>query len=246
MNKAVITDAIINFWRNYLGFTQIPSTWEIGIIIHKSGSEIPDDDLIVFNYLSKGQIVSVAQQYFDEIEYYIQENWVAIEDLQKKFELTTQKKTQVYGPVISFYLFSTDKLLPINSSIEKLEITDKKIFDDFIGSCVDGEMQEVDMDFMSPHHHFFILRHEWEVVSLGNYSLDETGKTPIAHIWIVTPKRHAWKGFGKELVSAMTHNILNKELVPQYRAKSSNAASLKIAESLWFTPVIESLTISSN
>ena len=96
------------------------------------------------------------------------------------------------------------------------------------------------MVFDDPNHTFFVLHQNEEVVSLCNYSTDE--ETKIAHIGIITPKQFCGNGYATILVNSVVQNILESDLVPQYRAEWSNNASLGIAKSLGFTPVIESFS----
>lgn len=242
-NENKLNKTIFNFWNNYLDFGKIPDKWKTIVISHNIASEISENEFLIFEYLSEWRVISVNNKYFQKIKSLINYKWYDFNILRKEFENLTQKKSNIFWPVISLYLYSTEKLLPINYQVKKIEIKDKKIYDDFFKSCLDSEKKEVDMDLEDLTHRFFVLYNEKKVVSMGNYSIDE--KTNIAHIWIITPKKYQWRGYGKQLVNTIIHDILSNNLIPQYRAKNTNIASLKIAKSLWFEPVLETFTFKT-
>lgn len=247
-----LTNTIITFWDNYLDFKQIPEKWKTVVIPHNMGditrditsSGLPENEFFVFEHLSAGRIISVHDKYVGRVTDLIDREWYNFDGLKNAFQFLVQKNTKILWPVASLYLFSTEKLLPLDSRVEQIWNKDKKMYDHFMKSCVDGEIKEVNMDFEDLTHRFFILHQDWNIVSLCNYSIDE--KTKIAHIWIITPKKYQWNGYGKALVNTVVQDILKNNFVPQYRADTTNIASCKIAESLGFTPVLESYSFVAN
>ncbi len=234
---------IVTFRGDYLGFTEIPGEWLIKIIGHKDGSRIPENDFLVYEFEDEWTLITVGDKYREQIENFINEHWYSVESLKKQYESLVGKESRVHWPVVSFYLFTTDKLLNKAPNVRQLHSHDMQLFLDFVNSCIDGEMEEVDMNFDDSTHKFFALEIEWKICSLGNYSIHE--QTWIAHIWVVTPVKYAWNWYGKMLVNSIVDDILENNLIPQYRAKTKNVASLKIAESLGFKRVLESYTLSN-
>ncbi len=232
-----INKMIFKLWNNHLDFKRIPSKWETIVIPHSVSSGMPDTELFVFEYLEAWRVISVHKKYFEEIKNFIDLEWYSFDSLRNKFESLTWKKSKLLWPVISLYLFSDNKLLTESINVEKLNTENKRVYEDFMNSCVDWEVEEVDMDFDDPTHRFFALYNDWKVVSLWNYSIDDP--TKIAHIWIITPKRYQGNGYGKELVNTMVHDIFKNWLIPQYRADDFNVLSMKIAHSLWFEDVLK-------
>lgn len=236
-----LANVIITFWDNYLNFKQLPNVWETVVIPHNTNdieNIMPETECYVFEYWSAGRLISVGGKYQTGLQNFFKEEWYSFDGLKTYFESVIQKNTRIFWPVCSLYLFSTEKLLPKDSRVCPIWNKDRKIYDDFIESCMDSEMKEVNMEFKDPNHRFFILTQNGFTVSLGNYSIEK--QTWIAHIGIVTPKKYQWNGYGKALVNTIVHDILDNNLTPQYRADTTNLASMNIAESLGFTKVLES------
>jgi hypothetical protein len=79
-----------------------------------------------------------------------------------------------------------------------------------------------------------------ELVTLAAYDL--WGQR-IAHISIVTHPQYRQLGYGCAAVSKLTEILLDRNLVPQYRALESNSASLNIAAKLGFARYAMSVTV---
>jgi GNAT superfamily N-acetyltransferase len=60
--------------------------------------------------------------------------------------------------------------------------------------------------------------------------------TRVAHLGVVTDPRHRGRGLGRAAVQAAAVHALELGLLPQYQTLASNAAALRIAESLGFEP----------
>lgn len=242
-NQQQLDKIIFTFWNNYLNFKQIPDKWEIIIIPHHIRFEIPQDECIIFEYFGHWKIISVHEKYVEDIKTFIASNGYGFEELKNYFKNILQKDIVIFWPITSLYLYSMEKLLPIHWQIKKIKLKDKDIYNNFMESCTHHEEKEVNMDIEDSSHHFFVLYNDWNVVSMGNYSIDK--ETDIAHIWIITPKKYQRNGYGKHLVNGMIHDILNNNLIPQYRVKNTNKASIRIAKQFWFTSILESCTLKA-
>lgn len=248
-SKNEINESIIDFWNNYLNFWELPSKWITKVISHNTGDEsqnippsyLPENEFFIFEHRDKWRVISVHEKYTKIIADIINSDWYNIGKLTETYEKLTHNKPIIKWPVFSYYLYSTENLLPRNENVKKLEIGDVALYNEFIKSCINEEIKEVDMQFEDPAHNFYVLYQNWDKVSVCNYSTDE--KNIIWHIWIITPRRFQWNWYAKILVNTVILEILENNLIPQYRAGSDNPASIKIAESLWFKKVIESFSI---
>lgn len=231
---------IIDFWDEYLDFKIIPKEWENRVALHNHTSGISEDEFFITEFPSAGRHISVSEKYADKVRNFISEEKYDFNGLKKEAEMLMGGKIKQLWPVTTMALWTTEKIKAINSDIAKLGLNDKKIFEDFMDICTEDDKNEVNMEFDNPTHTFFVLRKNWTVVSLWNYSVDD--KSRIGHLWILTPKKHSWNWYWKTLVNAMVIDILQRDLAPQYRAQSTNIASIKIAVSLWFETVLESFS----
>ncbi len=246
MNKKIdknkVNKVIFNFWNNFLNFKEIPVSWNNLTIIHNRKSDLPENQINILSFYNNWNIISVPKKYFNILSKYLNSNKYNIEKLLIKFESIENKKVQKFWPVIFYYLYNTNKLIPKNINVRQLKwIIDKSIFNEYIESCTKEEQNSVDMDFDDKTHIFFWLFIEKKLVSLWNYSIDiDTG---ISHIWILTHSKYVKNWYWKELVNTLVLDILEKGLIPQYRVKHNNIASIKLAESLWFEKVLEWITL---
>ena len=74
---------------------------------------------------------------------------------------------------------------------------------------------------------------EGELVAAGTV---ERSSREILNVGIITHPDHRGKGFGKEVVTALTSHGLERGGIMQYRTLESNAASLRIARALGYQP----------
>ena len=234
-----LSPKILGFWDNFLGFWELPENWETKLILHKKGSQIDEDEIFILEVNWSWRIISVSTKYEDMVRKMLESDFDE-RKLKKIYEKATNWKMTILWPIITSYLDNEqEKEDVIDWRIQILE--DKKLFDDFVKWCKDNEMKEVNMEFWNPSHKFFAFNVDWDIVSLGNYSMDD--KKTIGHIWIVTPKRFSWKWYWKILVKAMVKDIIDNWLIPQYRTSKDNIASQKIALSLWFKKIMESYSL---
>lgn len=231
---------ITKFWDNYLDFKIVPNKWENLIIPHSKVSELPDTEFFILEFRKAWRIISVHEKYFEQVVGFINSYWYSFEKLRKEFENLTGKNSKIAWPIVSAYLFSDEKLLPVSKEVVKLELEDRGIFDDFMTNCLDWEEKEVDMNFEDSTHRFFVLYKDWVVVSLCNYSVNK--ETKIAHIGIITLKKYQWNGYAKTLVNTVVHDILDNWFYPQYRADKVGSVSINIALLLWFEIYLESFS----
>lgn len=244
INKNNLNTIIIWFWNNFLDFKTVPNKWENLIISHSKASELPETELYVLEFKEAWRIISIHEKYYKQIEEFINWHWYSFDGLRKEFEKLTGKTSKIAWPILSAYLFSDEKLLPVSKDVIELKSEDIQKFNDFMNNCPDCDKKEVDMNFEDPTHRFFILNVNWEAVSLCNYSIDE--ETRIAHIGIITLKKYQWKGYAKTLVNSVVHNILDNWLYSQYRADKFGSVSIKIALSLWFEIFLESYSFRTD
>lgn len=79
-----------------------------------------------------------------------------------------------------------------------------------------------------------------QLVALAGY---EIWGGEIAHISIVTDPEFRGRGFAQSAVACIASHGIAAGLLPQYRTLESNAASIRIAETLGFLPFARSLAI---
>lgn len=248
-NSDKINKDVIKFWNNYLNFKELPVKWITKVISHNTGDEsqnippsyLPEDEFFIFEHKDFWRIISVHEKHQRAVLNLINNEWYNKEKITKLFSELITYEIKIKWPVFSYYLFDDKKLIPKNDNIKELNNEDRKIYEDFILTFVDDEIKEVDMQFWDPTHKFFVLYNEKEIVSICNYSYDE--QRIIGHIWIITPKKFQGKGYGKKLVNSVIHNIIQDNLIPQYRVDFDNVASNRIADSLWFEKIISSFSI---
>lgn len=63
----------------------------------------------------------------------------------------------------------------------------------------------------------------------------------VAHIGVVSDRRHRARGYGRAVVQAAAAHALALGLLPQYQTLAANAPALRIAESLGFEPFATTL-----
>ena len=237
-----INKVIFNFWNNFLNFKEIPNKWTNLVIKHDLKSKLTNDEIYIISFYDKWNILSVPELYFSRISKYLQNNTYNISKLLKEFKLIKNEKIKKVWPVISYYLYWTEKLFSKSINVRKLKWNiDKNIFEKYIESCSKEEVDNIDMDFNDLTHEFFWLFINNTMVSVWNYSIDKI--TKIAHIWIITNFLYTKKWYWKVLVNTMVINILEEQLIPQYRVDKDNIASIKIAKSLWFIWILEGISL---
>jgi GNAT superfamily N-acetyltransferase len=79
-----------------------------------------------------------------------------------------------------------------------------------------------------------------ELVALARYSL---WGVRIAHISIVTHPHYRQRGYGRAAVSQLTKILLDRNLIPKYRALDNNIASMKLAARLGFIRYATTMTV---
>jgi hypothetical protein len=93
------------------------------------------------------------------------------------------------------------------------------------------------MDFNNPFHVFYAYYKNDEVVAIWNYCRNDNNDQ-IAHIWILVRTDLQWRWYWSLLTNTLTHKIIERLLIPQYRVDPKNNASRNIAKSLWYEEVL--------
>lgn len=241
LSKNEINNRIFNYWNNFLFFKQKPKIWDNIVIRHNLDSWLWIDEIYILSFFNWWNVISVWNNYFDYIFEYINTNWYNLELLKNEFKKLTSRGIKVKWPVISFYLFYDKYIMNESLNIKAITEKDKMEYYKFLSSCDKIDLEKVDINLFDITHRLFWFFEKEKLVSLWNYSIDE--ETKIAHIWIITLKCHQWKWFWKVLVNWIVKDILANWFIPQYRVLKNNLSSLKIARSLWFEEILETLSI---
>lgn len=182
-------------------------------------------------------VINVSDECFDELSEIIQKFWI---NQEKTGELLQGKYTWVLTPYCSVqsYLFTDEKLTPIDSNVRKLERSEKAIFEAFREKCSEEDKYEVYMDFDVTFHEFYAYFYNNEIVALWDYcKIHDEDKVALPSI--ITREDCRWKWYGKAVVNAISHKIIEEWLVPRYRADPKNIASRNIAKSLWYEEIFD-------
>lgn len=201
-----------------------------------------NEEIQIVNFKNWWTIINVSDGLFTEVSEIVQRFWIDEERIWEllkskyKWRFVSHHKTQLY-------LFSDDRLLPIDPNIRKLERSEKKLFDDFRSKCSNEDNYNVYMDFEENFHHFYGYFIEDEIVALWDFCkiYDED---KIALPSIITREDCRWKWYGKAVVNTITHEIVKLWLVARYPVDPKNIGSLAIAKSLWYEEIINSYSLS--
>ncbi|MBP8016673.1 GNAT family N-acetyltransferase [Candidatus Gracilibacteria bacterium] len=247
LNKENIIDVIKNHWLNLTGCTIEDFNSGINFILDSENSKLENtkkikEEICVLNFKNGGTIINVADECFSELKEIIQNFGVNDEKigqlLQKKYK----------GILVSYYsvrsyIFNCEKLVSIDQNVRKLKKSEKKVFDDFMGKCTENERYNVYMDFETDFHNFYAYFYEDNIVAIGEYSKIH-GDDEVVSLSIIVKEGCRGKGYGKAVVNAMTHKIIEASLVPQYRADPKNIASINLAKSLGYEELINGFSLS--
>lgn len=200
------------------------------------------EEVQIVNFKNWWTIINVSDEIFPEISEIIQKFWI---DEDKIWALLKSKYKWTLSPYhkMQLYLFSDEKLTPIDSNIRKLEKSEKSLFDNFRAKCSEEDNYQVYMDFDVDFHHFYAYFYKNEIVALWDFcKIYDEDKVALPSI--ITKEDCRWKWYGKAVVNALTHEIIKLWLVARYPVDPKNIGSITIAKSLWYEDIINSCSLS--
>lgn len=177
----------------------------------------------------------------------------ALSELVEEFGVNEEKiwqlLQQIYNGTLNpyrsvyLYLFSEDKLLPLDPHVRQLQRSEKDLFTAFRAKCTEEENYQVYMDFDKVFHRFYAYFDNNEIVSLWTYfKINDDDKVVLPSI--ITREEYRWKWYGKAVVNLITHKLLEEWFTPRYRADPENIASRGLAKALWYEELFEWFLLS--
>lgn len=228
---------IQNTWSSYLWIenSDLLKKW-IKVISH-SKELLDSKEIYILKYNAWATIISVPEEIRLEIEKIIKESGQDNNKMHEAISRLYEWNKMNTGYILTNYLFDSAKINEINPNTRYISKDQKLLFDDFMTKCLDEDKKEVFMEFEEEFHKFYWYFENWELVAVANYVRnDENDK--LAHIWIILRSDKKWMWYWKILANDITAEILNRNLIPQYRVAENNIASRRIAEKLWYEEIL--------
>ena len=110
---------------------------------------------------------------------------------------------------------------------------DKEAIEQFYEGLSEDDIDTLDLDFEDDTTIAFAVYNDDVIAAIGRYYVIPTEKGTM-DITLVTSKNYRGKGFASLLLKKMITLGLENNLVPRYRVKTDNIASIKVAEKLGF------------
>lgn len=237
MEKSDKISIINKFWWNYLWCSTDDFQWNWIKVISHSSNLADSKEIYVLTYWNLKTIVSVQEQYKQEIVDIISNYWLNNDKLHSAIDKIYDWEKKYTWIILTSYLFSKEQLKPKSPQVRYINKEEVKLYKDFMKKCEDSDISEIFMNFEDPFQEFYWY-FEWdEMVAISNYVVDDENDN-IAHIWILVRSDKKWKWYWKMLANNLSHEILERGLIPQYRVWEDNIASRKIAESLWYEEIL--------
>jgi len=242
MEKSNKISIINNFWWNYLWCSTDDFQWNWIKVISHSPDLVDSKEVYILVYWNWKTIVSVMKQCKNEIIEIIDKYWINREKIHSAINKIYDWEKKFTWIIITSYLFSKEQLKPKNPQVRHINKNEIELYTDFMKKCEVKDISEIFMDFKEPFQEFYWY-FEWnQIVAISNYIVDDENDK-IAHIWILVRSDKKWKWYWKILANDLSHEILERNLIPQYRVWEENIASRKIAESLWYEEVLRGYSL---
>lgn len=144
--------------------------------------------------------------------------------------------TQVIGPAVLAYADAAT-LRPLPTAGKRLlTALDAEAHAALAAACPSTEWTHGGSEFaLLPLAGRFV---RGELVALAGY---EPWDAQIAHLTVVTHPAHRGQGYGSEAVSLLAETVIARGMIAQYRTLRTNTPSLRLGQSLGFTPFAETL-----
>ncbi|MCX6822443.1 MAG: GNAT family N-acetyltransferase [candidate division SR1 bacterium] len=247
LDKEKIIYSIKEHWSNLTGCKVTDFDRGVTFILDSQNPKLANtkkinEEIQVLTYKNGGTIINVPDECYEELKEIIQTFGIDDEKIGQLLQKKYKGKLSSYHSV-RLYFFENEKLLPIDNNIRKLEKSEKALFDAFMDKCTEQERYDVYMDFEAKFHNFYAYFQDGDVVALGEYCKIHD-EDEIVLPSIITKENYRGKGYGKAVVNAMTHKIIESGLISQYRADPKNIASINLAKSLGYEEVIEGYSLA--
>lgn len=200
------------------------------------------EEIKILNLRNWWTIINVSDEIFPKLSEIIEKFWVEEDKiwqlLQREYSWTLDlyRKTQLY-------LFTDEKLEPIDPNIRKLDKSEKTLFNEFRAKCSEEDNYKVYMDFDVEFHEFYAYFVWNEIVALWDYcKIYDEDKVALPSI--ITREDYRWKWYGKKVVNVITHKIIESWLIARYPVDPQNMASINLAKSLWYEELFDSYSLS--
>jgi len=237
MDKPNQISIINNVWWDYLWCDDSDFQWDWIKVISHSPNLADSKEIYILTYWGWKTIISVQEQCKKEIIEIIDKHWIDNDKLHSVIQKIYDWEKKHTWIILTSYLFSREQLKPKNPQVRRINKDEIELYADFMKKCEDKDIDEVFMEFSEPFQEFYWYFEWGEMVAVCNYVVDNE-KDKIAHIWILVRSDQKWKWYWKILANDVSHEILERNLIPQYRVWEENIASRKIAESLWYEEIL--------
>lgn len=125
-------------------------------------------------------------------------------------------------------------LIELNeSNLKKISKNDKDLIELFYKDLSRDDIDTLDLDFEEKTTMAFAVYSDDAIAAIGRYYIIPTEKGTM-DITLVTSEKYRGRGFASLLLKKMISLGLENNLVPRYRVKTDNIASIKVAEKLSF------------
>lgn len=245
-SRKEITDIVKKHWSNLTWCNVTDFDSGITFVLDSTNPRLANtkkakEEIQVLSFKNWWTVVNVSDDYYSELLEIIQNFWL---DDEKMGQSLQNKYGWVLSPYhsVRLYLFTDEKLVPIDNNIRKLNISEKKLFDSFMEKCSEEEKYEVYMDFEASFHNFYAYFVNEDIVAIGEFCKIHDDDIVVIPS-IITREDCRWKWYWKAVVNAMTYKMLEWWFVPQYRCDPKNIASRKIAESLWYEEILNGYSL---
>lgn len=162
----------------------------------------------------------------------------ALLDPQLMAQVAGVQPDQVIGPALLAYA-DADTLRPFPLAGTRLLSTlDEEAHAALEAACEPTEWAHGGSEFgLLPLAGRFVRE---QLVALAGYEL---WGEQIAHIAVITHPAHRGQGYGGEVVSLLAETVIARGMIAQYRTLRANTPSVRLADSLGFVPLAETLAI---
>lgn len=187
--------------------------------------------IYLFDNLITGSKILVANQ--DNISYI--NEYITSKDIDLQTILNLEKFNNYSCRFDDLDLFLNKKpLIDINeSNLKQLTLNDNELIELFYKDLSEDDIDTLDLDFENNTTRAFAIYSYDVIAAIGRYYIIPTEKGTM-DITLVTNEKYRGRGFASLLLKKMISLGLENNLVPRYRVKTDNVASIKVAEKLHF------------
>jgi len=173
------------------------------------------------------KIVSCSKKTLPKLEKQILE----IEISKKNLEDIGLTVKNLLGPAFLSYNTKEHFKKVDTENCRKLNKNDKKLLEELKQEADSEEISNSIEDYAIEQYNIFGKFMDEELVAVSSY---ETWNNTVGFPGVFVKKDYRGNGYGKEIVSGSTENILEKDLIPAYRTLQRWKSSVQLAKSLGY------------